>query len=159
MFGYQELVELLPLEEGTLLLAVSAGWVHVLDVARGRARRTQQLRYFGRGKGRGLMAFGLTEGLDGALYFAEYVTESGERPTAIWKSTDRGETWAIAYEFPAGMVRHVHVVQCDPHDGALWIGSGDRDVWHRQRRAERDGRRGDRQHPPRSHAGHRSKTM
>lgn len=126
VFGYQELVELLPLNEHRLLV-FSAGWIHVLDLRTGRARRTHQLRYFGRGKGRGLMAFGLTRDLDGALYFAEYVTESGDRPTGIWKSTDDGEHWALCYEFAPTDIRHVHAVQCDPHDGALWIGTGDRD--------------------------------
>jgi hypothetical protein len=125
-FGYQELLEVLPLDR-THLLVLGGGFIHVLDLASGRARRTHGLRYFGRGRGRGLMAFGLTRGTDGSLYLAEYVTESGERPTGIWKSTDAGETWAMAYEFRAGMVRHVHCVQCDPHDGSLWIGTGDRD--------------------------------
>lgn len=126
MFGYQELLELLPLDEQRLLV-LGGGWVHVLDMRTGRARRTHELRYFGRGKGRGLMAFGLTRGLDGALYFAEYVTESGDRPTGVWKSEDEGETWRLSFEFEPGQVRHIHCVQCDPHDGALWIGTGDRD--------------------------------
>jgi hypothetical protein len=73
------------------------------------------------------MAIGLTRDLDGALYFAEYVTESGDRPTGIWKSSDGGEHWALCYEFEPTAIRHVHAVQCDPHDGALWIGTGDRD--------------------------------
>jgi hypothetical protein len=125
-YGYQELVELLPLDEDRLVV-VSGGFIHVLDLRAGRARRTHRLRYFGRGKGRGLMAFGLCRDLQGALYLAEYVTEGGDRPTGIWKSTDGGESWSLCYEFAATEVRHVHVVHCDPHDGAIWIGTGDRD--------------------------------
>jgi hypothetical protein len=126
VFGYQELVELLPLDDDRLLV-LSGGFVHLLDLRSGRARRTHELRYFGRGKGRGLMAFGLCRDLRGALYFAEYVTESGDRPTGIWKSTDDGESWSLSYEFAPTDIRHIHAVQCDPHDGALWIGTGDRD--------------------------------
>ncbi len=126
MFGYQELIELLPLDHDRLLV-FSAGFIHVHDLETGHARRTHELRYFGRGKGRGLMAFGLTRDLTGALYFAEYVTESGDRPTGIWKSSDDGETWALCYEFASTDIRHIHAVQCDPHDGAIWIGTGDRD--------------------------------
>jgi hypothetical protein len=126
MFGYQELVELLPLDAGRLLV-FAGGWIHVLDLSTGRARRTHELRYFGRGKGRGLMAFGLCRDLGGELYFAEYVTESGDRPTGIWKSVDVGESWALCYEFAPTDIRHIHVVQCDPYDGAIWIGTGDRD--------------------------------
>lgn len=128
MFGYQELIELLPLAGRDRLIVFSAGYAHVLDLgSRGRARRTHELRYFGRGKGRGLMAFGLSRDLTGALYFAEYVTESGDRPTGIWKSSDDGETWSLCYEFAPTDIRHIHAVQCDPHDGAIWIGTGDRD--------------------------------
>ena len=126
MFGYQELIQLLPMDDDRLLV-FSAGFINVLDMRTGRARRTHELRCFGRGKGRGLMAFGVCRDLDGALYFAEYVTESGDRPTGVWKSTDDGETWAPCYEFAPTDVRHIHVVQCDPHDGAIWIGTGDRD--------------------------------
>ena len=126
MFGYQELIELLPMDEHRLLV-FSAGFAHVLDLRTGRARRTWQLRYFGRGKGRGLMAFGLSRDLHGACYVAEYVTESGDRPTGIWKSADDGETWALCHEFGPTDIRHIHAVQCDPHDGAIWIGTGDRD--------------------------------
>lgn len=126
MFGYQELLELLPLGDDDLLV-VSGGWVQLVDLGSGRVRRTHELRYFGRGKGRGLMAFGLCRDLEGALYFAEYVTESGDRPTGIWKSTDDGATWALCYEFAPTDIRHVHAVQCDPFDGSIWIGTGDRD--------------------------------
>lgn len=126
VFGYQELLELWPLDDRRLLV-LAGGHVHVLDLERGRARRTHELRWFGRGKGRGLMAFGLHRAADGALYFAEYVTESGDRPTGIWRSLDDGESWQLAFEFEPGQVRHIHAVHEDPTDGAVWIGSGDRD--------------------------------
>jgi hypothetical protein len=125
IFGYQELLEVWPLEEQRLLVFVG-GWVHVLDLRTGRARRTQQLRWSGRGKGRGLMAFGLARAADGTLYFAEYVTESGDHSTGVWRSRDAGEQWELAFEFESGQVRHIHAVHCDG-DGSVWIGTGDRD--------------------------------
>lgn len=125
-FGYQELVELWPLDDERLLV-FAGGWIHVLDLPSGRVRRTHQLRWFGRGKGRGLMAFGLTRAREGTLWFAEYVTESGDRPTGIWRSCDDGESWQLAFEFEPTQTRHIHVVHADPADGAVWIGSGDRD--------------------------------
>ena len=114
-----------PLDEQRLLV-FAGGWVHVLDLRTGRARRTQQLRWYGRGKGRGLMAFGLARAADGTLYFAEYVTEPGDRSTGVWRSRDAGERWELAFEFEPGQVRHIHAVHCD-RDGSLWIGTGDRD--------------------------------
>ena len=125
-FGYQELIELLPLGDERLVV-FAAGGVHTVDLKARAIERTHRLRYFGPGKGRGLMAFGLTADSTGAIYYGEYTTEAGERPISIWKSSDEGRSWQEAFEFPAGTVRHVHAVQCDPHDGAIWVGTGDRD--------------------------------
>ena len=124
-FGYQELVELVPLRDERLVV-FAAGDVHVVDLETGAIERTHRLRYFGRGKGRGLMAFGLTRDQQGAIYFGEYTTQSEAHPVCIWKSSDEGRTWHKAFEFPAGAVRHIHTVQLDPYRGALWLGTGDR---------------------------------
>jgi len=72
------------------------------------------------------MAFGLDRAADGTLYFAEYVTASGDRSTGLWRSRDAGEQWELAFEFEPGQVRHIHAVHCD-RDGSVWIGTGDRD--------------------------------
>ncbi len=125
-FGYQELVELWPLTDERLVV-FAGGDVHVVDLETGAIERTHRLRYFGRGKGRGLMAFGLTGAPDGAIYFGEYTTEPGAHPVGVWKSSDEGRTWQQAFEFAAGNVRHIHTVQVDPFDRAIWVGTGDRD--------------------------------
>lgn len=124
-FGYQELVELLPLGNERVVV-FAAGDVHCLDLRTRAIERTHRLRYFGPGRGRGLMAFGLTADPTGAIYFGEYTTEPGARPICIWKSSDEGRTWQEAFEFPAGTVRHIHTVQFDPYEGAIWVGTGDR---------------------------------
>lgn len=124
-FGYQELVEVLPLGSERLVV-FAAGEIHVVDLETGETERTHRLRYFGRGKGRGLMAFGLTRGREGAIFFGEYTTEPGDHAVCIWKSSDEGMTWHKAFEFPAGAVRHIHTVQLDPYGGGLWLGTGDR---------------------------------
>jgi hypothetical protein len=128
-FGYQELVEVLPLaSEPGVVVVVAAGIVHRVDLARSaRVQRCHTLRYFGRGRGRGLMAFGICEALDGTLYIAEYVTESGDRPVGVQRSADGGRTWTVCYEFAPGTTRHVHVVAQDHVDDSIWIGTGDRD--------------------------------
>ena len=124
-FGYQELIELLPL--GDERLVIFAARRHPLaDLAAEGVERTHRLRYFGPGKGRGLMAFGLTSDQSGAIYFGEYTTEPGAHPVCIWKSSDEGRTWHKAFEFPAGTVRHIHTVQFDPYGRAIWVGTGDR---------------------------------
>lgn len=126
-FGYQELIELLPVGAGDRLVVFAAGDCLVVDLRTRVIERTHRLRYFGPGKGRGLMAFGLTGDRAGAIYFGEYTTEPGTHPVCIWKSGDQGRTWDEAFEFPAGTVRHIHTVQFDPYDGTIWVGTGDRD--------------------------------
>ena len=125
-YGYQELVELLPVGDERLVV-FAAGDIHRVDLRTRVTERTHRLRYFGPGKGRGLMAFGVTSDQQGAIYFGEYTTEPGSHPVCIWKSNDEGRTWHQAFEFPAGTVRHIHTVQFDPFGGAIWVGTGDRD--------------------------------
>jgi hypothetical protein len=125
-FGYQELVELLPLGNERFVV-FAAGDIYLVDLKAKVIERTHRLRYFGAGKGRGLMAFGLTCASDGTIYFGEYTTEAGPRPVCIWKSSDGGRSWHQAFEFSAGSVRHIHTVQFDAYDGAIWVGTGDRD--------------------------------
>jgi hypothetical protein len=125
-FGYQELVEVLPLGNERFVVFAGGG-VHRVDLTAQEIERTHSLRYFGPGKGRGLMAFGVTRDSHGAIYYGEYTTEPGTHPISIWKSSDEGRSWQEAFEFPAGTVRHIHTVQFDPYDGAIWVGTGDRD--------------------------------
>ena len=88
-FGYQELVELVPLGDERLVV-FAAGDVHVLIYGRERVERTHRLRYFGPGKGRGLMAFGLTRDQTGAIYFGEYTTEPRRAPGLHLEEQRRG---------------------------------------------------------------------
>ena len=125
-FGYQELIELLPLEDQRLVI-FAAGDIHLVDLRTRVIERTHRLRYFGPGKGRGLMAFGLTADQQGTIYFGEYTTEPGAHPVCIWKSSDKGRNWREAFKFQDGTVRHIHAVQLDPYGGAIWVGTGDRD--------------------------------
>ena len=122
-FGYQDLVEVIPLRED-LLIAFAGGDAYRIDLERGRCLRTHRLRYFGRGKGRGLMALGLTTDDAGGIYFGEYPTH-GSNPIGVWRSDDEGRSWVMCTEFQQGYVRHLHAVQFDAIERDLWIASGD----------------------------------
>ncbi len=128
-FRYQELVEAMALDENTLL-AFAGGDAYRIDVASGDAARVHRLRYFGPGRGRGLMPHGLTRDASGTIYYGEYPTgvlAHGET-VRIWRSRDEGRTWGTAHEFAPGAVRHVHAVQWDAIGNALWVATGDKDA-------------------------------
>jgi hypothetical protein len=126
---YQELVELMALDD-TTLLAFAGGDAYRVDLASGAAERVHRLRYFGPGRGRGLMPHGMTRDARGAIYYGEYPTGAlAPRETVrIWRSRDAGRTWEVAHEFAPGAVRHVHALQWDPVGDALWVATGDRDA-------------------------------
>ena len=61
----------------------------------------------------------------GHLYWGEYFDNPGRDEVHIYASTDRGETWNVAYTFPKGAIRHVHNIVHDPWQKCLWILTGD----------------------------------
>ena len=59
------------------MVIFAGGDIHIADLAAREIERMHRLRYFGPGKGRGLMAFALTSDQSGAIYVGEYITEPG----------------------------------------------------------------------------------
>lgn len=128
-FGYQELVEVVPLGAQELVV-FGGGGIYRVDLVRGTQEETFRLRYFGRGEGRGVMPHGITVDDTGSIYFGEYPTApaSAERTIRIHRSDDRGKSWQVAFEFAGALaVRHVHGVQWDAGAGLLWVTTGDAD--------------------------------
>ena len=69
---------------------------------------------------------GLCEDPDGWVYFGEYFMNPERDSVRIWKADPELKTVAVAYEFAAGSIRHVHGVYRDPYDSeALWVTVGD----------------------------------
>ncbi|HEY8041535.1 MAG TPA: hypothetical protein VIF15_17130 [Polyangiaceae bacterium] len=128
-YGYQELVEVLPLRPD-LLLVFGGGSVYRLDLPRGTQEHVLTLRYFGRGKGRGVMSRIARDEHDD-VYFGEYSDVWEDHTIRIWRGSDEARTWSVAYEFPAGQALHAHGVQWDPHAHALWVMTGDTDAQSR----------------------------
>ena len=128
-FRYQELVEAMVLDERTLL-AFAGGDAYRVNLASGDTERVHRLRYFGPGRGRGLMPHGLTRDASGTIYYGEYPsgTPAAGETVRIWRSRDDGRSWETAHEFAAGAVRHVHAVQWDAIGNALWVATGDKNA-------------------------------
>lgn len=85
----------------------------------------------------------------GVLMYAEYpgnapagaTTRAQRRPSRVFRSTDGGSSWEIAFEVPGAEVRHFHVLRADPHEpGRWWLASGDEPAECRIWRSADDGR-------------------
>lgn len=127
-FGYQELVEVLPVGEENLVV-FGGGDVWRVDLTRRSQELVHTLRFYGRGQGRGVMPHGVVVDPRGTIYYGEYPTRLDGPPYSVrvWRGEQGGQTWSVAAEFEPGAVRHVHAVEIDPVDGALWVATGDRD--------------------------------
>jgi hypothetical protein len=62
---------------------------------------------------------------DGRVYWGEYFDNAERGEVHIYGSTDGGVTWAVAYTFPRGAIRHVHNIVHDPWESCLWVLTGD----------------------------------
>jgi len=125
LFGYQELVEVVPLN-AEVLVAWSGGWAWRIDLGTGSCERVFKLRYFGPHKGLGVTSRIAVDD-QGSIYWGEYVTAPGKRPVAAYRSDDEGRTWEKVYEFEPGEIRHIHGLEWDPYAKVIWLVTGDLD--------------------------------
>ncbi len=64
----------------------------------------------------------------GRAWLAQYaLNRDRSQSIRLWRSDDDGKSFVPVRTFGAGEVRHIHFIQQDPIDGALWLGTGDRD--------------------------------
>jgi len=115
---------LAPLADGTLLADVVTGAGHA--VARSTDRGVTWTEVLATGAYRSLSPHSFAE-LDGAVYFLEYQVFTGaSTPIRLWRSSDRGATWAVQHTFEGH--RHGHGMVPDPARHALWAFFGDTDA-------------------------------
>jgi hypothetical protein len=62
---------------------------------------------------------------DGTVYWGEYFDNAGREKVHIYASRDGGASWAVAYTFPKGAIRHVHNIVHDRWENCLWVLTGD----------------------------------
>ncbi len=74
---------------------------------------------------RGTRPLHITATPDGKVYWGEYFNNLEREEVFIYGSNDGGETWDVAYVFPAGSVRHIHNIVHDSYENCLWILTGD----------------------------------
>ena len=61
----------------------------------------------------------------GHFFWGEYFDNPARLAVHIYSSEDVGQSWRVAYTFPAGSIRHVHSVVYDRWRDCLWILTGD----------------------------------
>lgn len=79
-------------------------------------------------QGDSILRRGIGEDSEGALFFGEYFQNRERGLVRIWRVDPELQSMTVAYEFAAGILRHVHGVHADPFDPtAFWVTVGDRD--------------------------------
>ena len=63
----------------------------------------------------------------GSIYFGEYFQNVEKVAVNIYRSSDNGQSWHIAYTFEAGNINHIHGVFFDKYTNRIWVATGDRD--------------------------------
>jgi len=74
---------------------------------------------------RGTRPLHLTAVPGGRIYWGEYFDNRERAAVHIYASADQGQTWQVAYTFPARSIRHVHNIVYDRWANCLWILTGD----------------------------------
>jgi hypothetical protein len=87
---------------------------------------------------RGSRPLHITAVPSGRIYWGEYFNNRDRKEVHIYVSSDHGQTWQIAYTFPAGSIRHVHNIIYDRWGDCLWILTGDEGPECRVLRADCD---------------------
>ena len=74
---------------------------------------------------RGTRPLHITAVPKGAVFWGEYFDNAARDEVHVYASTDGGTTWAVAYTFPRGAIRHVHNIVHDSWEDCLWVLTGD----------------------------------
>lgn len=77
---------------------------------------------------RGSRPMNLCQAQNGTIFYGEYFFNPERTSVNVFKSTDQGQSWKIAYTFGNGEINHIHGIFNDPYSTGLWIFTGDDDV-------------------------------
>ena len=76
---------------------------------------------------RGSRPLSLCQDKNGTIYFGEYFANVDKKPVHIYKSSDNGDSWTVAYTFRAKEINHIHGIYLDKYSDKIWVVTGDRD--------------------------------
>ena len=78
-------------------------------------------------QGRRPLRMGICQDSLGRICFGEYLVNPERRAIHLWRSEDDAQSWHPVFTWPSGTIAHIHFVQFDPYEQALWVGTGDED--------------------------------
>jgi hypothetical protein len=84
----------------------------------GEFKATHQIR-------RGTRPLHITAVPNGKTYWGEYFHNRERAEVHIFSSSDHGQSWQVAFTFPARSIRHIHNIVYDQWGDCLWILTGD----------------------------------
>jgi len=120
-----ECVEMVVTDKGDIC-ALSAGKIWLLQSDNLNFEQTMVLPNYGFGD-QGVRNDGIIDINDTTLLLGEYFRNANGDRVRILKSLNNNKDWEPAYEFEAGLIRHIHAVQKDPYSEKLWVCTGDMD--------------------------------
>lgn len=105
------------------ILAVSNGKIYRFAVA--TSSQPEIVHALRRGKRP--LKNGLTVDNHDRIFYGEYFSNPEREAVQLWVGTQDGRDWKVVLTLPPGSARHIHIVQYDPYEDKLWLGTGDRD--------------------------------
>ena len=112
------------------MIQLSSGTI--LCVADGKLYRSTDrgdsfLEVFSDFQGRRPLRMGICQDHMGRIYFGEYLVNRERKTIQLWRSDDDALSWHPVFIWPSGTIAHIHFVQFDPYEQAIWVGTGDED--------------------------------
>lgn len=102
------------------LIIIRRGKVYSYDLENQELIETLQLKNC-----RNILHQSLCQNSEGDLFFGEYGNNGDRKSVNIYKSSDKGLSWEVIYQFKAGEIKHIHGCYYDPYEDKIWTLTGD----------------------------------
>lgn len=102
------------------LIIIRRGYVYFFDFVTETLSQVLKLKNC-----RNILHQAITQTEDRDIYFGEYGSNPNRGAVPVYRSSDRGKSWQIIYEFAPGSIRHVHACCYDIYENKIWICTGD----------------------------------
>lgn len=67
----------------------------------------------------------ISESPEGFIYMGEYGANKEKGSVPVYRSTDKGKSWELIFEFKPGQIKHIHGCYYDKYSDQIWVCTGD----------------------------------